>query len=80
MMMPNMKRFEQKEWDLYDTNLGQALESVEKGDLQCASECFKRIAWVLHYLSKDHSPVALEQEINMKQHIDFSLIRKDDDK
>ncbi len=28
-MTLSMKNFEQKEWDLYDTNLGQALESVE---------------------------------------------------
>lgn len=64
-MTLSMKNFEQKEWDLYDTNLGQALESVEKGDLQCASECFKRIAWVLHSLSKYHPSIEKEQEVEM---------------
>lgn len=76
-MTLSIKTFEQKEWDLYDSNssLDHALESVENGDLQYASECFQRIAWVLCSLSKYHPP-----DINKKDHMTFQLLRKDDDK
>lgn len=55
-MTQTTKRFEQKEWNFYDNNLGKALESVEKGDLQFATECFQHIVWVLQFLNKYHPP------------------------
>lgn len=65
-MIQTTKKLEQREWNYYDNNLGKALESVEKGDFQFASECFQHIVWVLQSLDKYHPPDLQELKVNMK--------------